>query len=81
MAVQRVRPAGIAVTMSIGVSAARGGAVDYETLFKTADEALYEAKRAGRNQVVAGADREADEMPQTSAPALQLAPASARAMA
>ena len=52
-AVEQVRPAGIPITISIGVSAARGEHVDYDTLFKAADEALYEAKRAGRNRVTA----------------------------
>lgn len=51
-AVQGARPAGIPMTVSIGVSAARGELVDYEPLFKAADDALYEAKRAGRNAVV-----------------------------
>lgn len=50
-AVERVRPAGIDVTVSIGVSAARGARVAYEPLFKAADEALYHAKRGGRNRV------------------------------
>jgi diguanylate cyclase (GGDEF)-like protein len=45
-------PAGVAITISIGVSAACGEQMDYESLFKEADLALYEAKRAGRNRVV-----------------------------
>jgi diguanylate cyclase (GGDEF)-like protein len=51
-AVERTRPLEIPVTMSVGISAASGEGVDYETLFKAADEALYEAKRGGRNRVV-----------------------------
>lgn len=39
------------VTVSIGVATTGRGAVDAESLFKQADEALYEAKRAGRNCV------------------------------
>ncbi|WP_436533597.1 diguanylate cyclase [Actinoplanes sp. HUAS TT8] len=43
------------VTVSIGVtSATPAGAAAPEQLTKLADEALYEAKRAGRNRVVSG---------------------------
>jgi diguanylate cyclase (GGDEF)-like protein len=52
-AVEQARPTDIPITISLGVSAARGAQVDYDTLFKAADEALYEAKRAGRNRVIA----------------------------
>jgi diguanylate cyclase (GGDEF)-like protein len=52
-AVEQTRPLGFAVTISIGLSAAHGERVDYDTQFKAADNALYEAKRAGRNRVVA----------------------------
>ncbi|MGH2903185.1 MAG: diguanylate cyclase [Solirubrobacteraceae bacterium] len=51
-AVEQTRPTGIPITISLGVSAACGAEVDYDTLFKTADEALYQAKRGGRNRVV-----------------------------
>jgi diguanylate cyclase (GGDEF)-like protein len=54
-AIQEIRPAGIPVTISLGVSAATGEHVDYDTLFRAADAALYDAKRAGRNRVVAAA--------------------------
>ena len=55
-AIERTRPAGISVTVSIGVSAAAVGEdVEYESLFKAADDALYRAKRTGRNRVVASA--------------------------
>lgn len=62
-AVEQTRPLGFEVTISIGLSAARGERVDYDTQFKAADTALYEAKRAGRNRVFAapqplGADTE-----------------------
>jgi diguanylate cyclase (GGDEF)-like protein len=53
MAVERARPAGIPVTISLGVSAARGAEVLYDALFKAADTALYAAKRAGRNRTIA----------------------------
>jgi diguanylate cyclase (GGDEF)-like protein len=52
-AIEQARPTGIPITISIGVSAARGAQVDYDTLFKAADEALYEAKHMGRNRVIA----------------------------
>ena len=52
-AVEETRPLGYAVTVSLGLSAGSGEEVDYDTLFKAADNALYEAKRAGRNRVVA----------------------------
>jgi diguanylate cyclase (GGDEF)-like protein len=52
-AVHEMRSAGIRITISIGVSAASGDAVEFESLFKTADMALYEAKRSGGNAVVA----------------------------
>ena len=41
----------VPVTVSLGV-ALRGPDEGFEALFKRADEALYEAKRAGRNRVV-----------------------------
>lgn len=40
------------VTVSIGVAAAESGEDTAETVLKRADEALYEAKRAGRNRVI-----------------------------
>jgi diguanylate cyclase (GGDEF)-like protein len=55
-AIEQARPTDIPITISLGVSAARGAQVDYDTLFKAADEALYEAKRAGRNRVIAAAE-------------------------
>jgi diguanylate cyclase (GGDEF)-like protein len=43
---------GLSVTMSFGVSASRRDtAFDFKTVCAEADAALYEAKRAGRNQV------------------------------
>jgi diguanylate cyclase (GGDEF)-like protein len=43
---------GLELTVSFGVSAGAGQDVVYERLYKAADEALYDAKAAGRNCVV-----------------------------
>jgi diguanylate cyclase (GGDEF)-like protein len=51
-AVEQTKPAGVPITISLGVSAGRGEQVDYDTLFKAADMALYSAKRSGRNRLV-----------------------------
>ncbi|MFQ5765367.1 MAG: PleD family two-component system response regulator, partial [Rhodospirillales bacterium] len=42
----------ISVTLSIGVAESRDGAETGGSLVRRADEALYEAKRAGRNRVI-----------------------------
>jgi len=42
----------IVVTLSIGVSVSRGPDETAENLLKQADEAMYKAKKAGRNQVI-----------------------------
>jgi diguanylate cyclase (GGDEF)-like protein/PAS domain S-box-containing protein len=42
----------IAVTISMGVASLSDDAYSEETLIKAADEALYEAKRSGRNRTV-----------------------------
>jgi two-component system cell cycle response regulator len=47
------------VTISIGVAATDGADETADTLLKRADEALYEAKRGGRNRVVGKAARDA----------------------
>ncbi len=51
-AVEQTRPMGCEVTISLGLSAGWGEQVDYDTLFKAADRALYEAKANGRNRVM-----------------------------
>ena len=43
------------VTCSVGVAVAKTNELDYDTLLKRADEALYVAKRSGRNKVVSQA--------------------------
>jgi two-component system cell cycle response regulator len=45
----------LTVTISIGVAATRGSGDSPESLLKRADEAVYEAKAAGRNRVIAKA--------------------------
>lgn len=60
-ALEHAEPAGVAITVSIGVSAASGEQMNYEALFKAADEALYAAKRAGRNRVVGGGSDEREQ--------------------
>jgi len=42
----------IVVTLSIGVSVSRGGDETAENLLKQADDAMYQAKKGGRNQVI-----------------------------
>ena len=58
---QASRAGGPTVTLSIGVAShARGDSK--ESLIETADAALYQAKRAGRNQVRVAEDREPAEL-------------------
>jgi diguanylate cyclase (GGDEF)-like protein len=74
VAVQDAQPTGIRVTISLGLSAATGEEVDYDLLFKAADDALYEAKRAGRNQVMPVANTRPEEIEMTVTAAAVLAP-------
>jgi len=45
-------PSGVAITVSGGVATCPRDATDLDNLLLRADEALYEAKRAGRNRIV-----------------------------
>jgi len=56
LAVRREPLAGIAVTMSFGVTLADAGAADPSAVFSQADEALYRAKREGRDCVRLGVE-------------------------
>jgi diguanylate cyclase (GGDEF)-like protein len=54
-AVAHARPGDLDVSVSAGVAAGAGGEIRYDRLFRAADHALLEAKRAGRDRVeVAG---------------------------
>lgn len=45
------------VTCSVGIATYPSGGQDWDTLFKTADDALYVSKRNGRNRVTHGSAR------------------------
>jgi diguanylate cyclase (GGDEF)-like protein len=51
-AVRERRPAGVEVTVSIGVAVSKTGPLDTDELVGLADAALYSAKAAGRDRVV-----------------------------
>jgi diguanylate cyclase (GGDEF)-like protein len=53
LSVEECRSGGIPVTMSFGVASAAGDDVEFASLFNAADTCLYEAKRQGRNRVIA----------------------------
>jgi diguanylate cyclase (GGDEF)-like protein len=56
LAIERIGPeSGIPITASFGVSGATGAEIDFERLYRGADGALYEAKRAGRDRVAVSA--------------------------
>jgi diguanylate cyclase (GGDEF)-like protein len=51
--VAEAHPGGLPVTMSFGVSSCQSADTDFTDPFQAADAALYAAKAAGRNRVVA----------------------------
>jgi diguanylate cyclase (GGDEF)-like protein len=51
VAVEELRPEGLTVECSFGVATARDRAIVFTTLLGSADAALYDAKRFGRNRV------------------------------
>ena len=68
--IEEVEPGGLRVTASFGVSAGAGREVVYDRLFKVADEALYDAKAAGRNCVMpAGPEKPLPVAPRALTPA------------
>ncbi len=52
-AVERRRPGGVYVTVSLGVGVGLGEGFTFESLLEATDDALYQAKRLGRNRVTA----------------------------
>jgi diguanylate cyclase (GGDEF)-like protein len=54
-AVRERRPAGVPVTISVGVAVSQPGPLDTDELVGLADAALYSAKAGGRDRVVVGA--------------------------
>jgi diguanylate cyclase (GGDEF)-like protein len=59
---REARPDGVDITASFGVSCANGEDIDFDPLFHEADQALYEAKAAGRDTVFAAGDRRSPTM-------------------
>jgi diguanylate cyclase (GGDEF)-like protein len=49
--VERAQPAGVKVTLSVGVAARTGESIHYDDRYSRADRALYAAKAAGRRRV------------------------------
>ena len=68
--IEEVEPGRLRATASFGVSAGAGREVVYDRLFKVADEALYDAKAAGRNCVMpAGPEKPLPVAPRALTPA------------
>ena len=63
----------LSVTCSLGVATFPDAGTDWDTLFKSADTALYESKRGGRNRVTLHVPRRPSErVPKSSGPRLSL---------
>lgn len=60
-------PAGVPVTVSVGVADSGHPAVAWKDVYRRADDALLAAKRAGRNRVVRGRDAHYRSSPSTTA--------------
>lgn len=61
--VAETQPAGVEITVSLGVAQASGGDVRFKQLYAAADTALYEAKHGGRNRVTAHESAAPEEVP------------------
>jgi diguanylate cyclase (GGDEF)-like protein len=57
------RPGHLDMTVSAGVAAGSGGEIRYDKLFRAADGALLEAKRAGRDRVEVAGERSLLSLP------------------
>ena len=63
---------GIATTMSFGVaSSGAEGSFDFDTVFARADQALYAAKRRGRDRIEVATDRVAAQLANLARPPVQ----------
>jgi diguanylate cyclase (GGDEF)-like protein len=54
-AVERLKPEGIDVTVSVGIAQTTPSETGFDTIFARADQALYNAKTTGRNRVTTAA--------------------------
>ena len=71
LAVEAENIHGLSVTASFGVAVSKFGADTSSRLIQQADEALYAAKRSGRNRVCRWDDMPAQETPKTKQPIVE----------